>query len=205
MIGSKFNDAESILGIQPFHHIAFTDGSCYPNNKSKNSRGGYASVFVSGPFNDKCLYGNLDISNYNASNIRAEGIAIFKTLELIKEFNDKKETNKKSYKVTIVTDCMFWINMLETYMPKWKKDKFKEKANPDLTQNLWILYNDVKKNNEIKLIHMKSHNKDKWESCEEGSYNKFCFDQNDFADKLCSYARKKLTPKQFKFEDINFE
>ena len=30
------------------HLIAFTDGSCHPNNKSPSSRGGYGILFVSG-------------------------------------------------------------------------------------------------------------------------------------------------------------
>ena len=195
---NNYDDAESILDIQTSHHIAFTDGSCHPNNKSKKSRGGYASVFVSGPFLDKCLYGNLDISKYNASNIRAEGMAILKTLDVI------KKCKKKCDKITIVTDCMFWIDMIENYMPKWNTAKFKEKANPDLTHDIWVIYNELKKNSEINLVHMKSHGKDNWQNCEDGSYNKFCFDQNDFADKMCSYARKELSPSEYKFENITY-
>lgn len=195
---NNYGDAKSILDIQTSHHIAFTDGSCHPNNKSKKSRGGYASVFVSGPFLDKCLYGNLNISEHNASNIRAEGMAILKTLEVIKECKEKCD------KITIVTDCMFWIDMIENYMPKWTTAKFKEKANPDLTHDIWVTYNEVKKNSEINLVHMKSHGKDKWQNCEDGSYNKFCFDQNDFADKMCSYARKELSPSEYKFENITY-
>jgi ribonuclease HI len=193
------NEANCVLDIKQSHHVAFTDGSCHPNNKSVNSRGGYASVFVSGPFIDKCLYGNLDISVHNASNIRAEGIAIFKTLEII------KNCDKKCDKITIITDCMFWIDMLEKYMPKWKSDKFKEKANPDLTHKLWIIYNDIKTFSVINLVHMKSHGKDKWQTYPKGSYNKFCFDQNDFVDQMCGYARKQLKPTQFKFEPVVYE
>ena len=205
MSNSNDKKADNVLDIQPFHHIAFTDGSCFPNNKSDLSRGGYSSVITSGPFINKCIYGNLDISNYNATNIRAEGIAIIKTLELLNDYNTKKKSKKKMYKITIVTDCMFWIDMVKRYMPKWTEDTFKEKSNPDITQKLWILYNDIKKNNEINLIHMKSHNKDNWKNCKEGSYNKFCFDHNDYADKLCEYARKNLLPTDYVFEDINFE
>ena len=84
------NDAKTELGICESHHIIFTDGSCYPNNKSKHSRGGYAAVFVSGPLNDKCAYGSIDISEYNASNIRAEGFAIYRALELARHDNCKK-------------------------------------------------------------------------------------------------------------------
>ena len=185
---NNYDDAESILDIQTSHHIAFTDGSCHPNNKSKKSRGGYASVFVSGPFLDKCLYGNLDISKYNASNIRAEGMAILKTLDVI------KKCKKKCDKITIVTDCMFWIDMIENYMPKWKTETFKKKQNTDLTEKIWMIYNEVLKKGEIFFIHVKSHNKDGWKTYKDGSFERYCYLKNDEVDKLCNYARLNLEP-----------
>jgi uracil-DNA glycosylase len=193
-----FDDAESIFGISADKHIAFTDGSCYPNNKSDKSRSGYASIFVSGPYKDKCVYGNMDIAKCNASNIRAEGFAIIRTLELI---NDCKDPWNKC---DIITDCELWVKMIDNYMPKWSKEKFKEKANPDLTLRLWLIYNEVKKKGEIKLIHMRSHGKDGWQDCEEGSYNKFCFDQNDYVDKLCGYARVNMKPTEELFKPIEY-
>ena len=58
----KYNNAKEILDINPDHHIVFTDGGCYPNNKSKDSRAGYALSFVSGKLQDTCTYGNLNVS-----------------------------------------------------------------------------------------------------------------------------------------------
>jgi len=194
-----FNDAESIFGISIKKHIAFTDGSCFPNNKSAVSRGGYSSVFVSGPYKNKCVYGNLDVSIENASNIRAEGMAIIRTLELIRDCVEPWN------KCDIITDCELWVKMIENYMPKWNSDKFKEKANPDLTLRLWLVYNEVKELGEINLIHMRSHGKDGWQKCADGSYNKFCFEQNDFADKMCSYARTKLEPAKEIFENVVYK
>ena len=198
-MSAKYDDVQSILDIQKFHHVVFTDGSAHPNNKSSKSRGGYATIFVSGPFNDKCLYGNLNISEHYASNIRAEGMAIIRAFEVIKDCEERWD------KLTIVSDCMFWINMMEKYMPKWSKNKFKEKANPDLTVRMWVAYNEVKEKGEVNLVHMRSHGKDKWQDCEDGSYNKFCFEQNDYADKLCGYARTKLNPTEEIFKRIIYD
>jgi ribonuclease HI len=193
-----FNEAASILDIKPLHHIAFTDGSCYPNNKSNLSRGGYAAVFVSGEFDDKCIYGNLDISIEHASNIRAEGMAIIRVLEIVRDCEEKWD------KLTIVTDCEFWINMLTKYIPKWKKGAFNEKANPDMTKKIWIAYNEVKEKGIVKLMHMRSHNKDGWNKFPDGTFEKYCFEQNDYVDKMCGYARINLKPTDESFDDVEY-
>lgn len=195
----QYDCAEEILDIGDHHHISFTDGSAYPNNKSKDSRAGYALLFVSGEFKDKCLYGNIDISKYNASNIRAEGIAILRTLEIV------KNSTQPWKKLTIITDCEFWMNMIEKYMPKWNKHKFAEKNNPDLTTKLWCVYNETKKHGEIIFMHMKSHNKDGWSKFEDGTFEKFCYDQNDYVDKMCSYARTNMESSEEKFQLVEFD
>ena len=94
--------------------------------------------------------------------------------------------------------------MLCMYMPKWDLEKFATKSNPDLTKKLWVLYNETIADYSVNIIHMKSHNKDNWRSYKDGTYNKFCFEQNDYADKLCEYARKSLRPNEHKFEDIEY-
>lgn len=194
-----FDDAKSILDIRQSHHLVFTDGSCYPNNRSTKSRSGYASLFISGPFKDKCLYGNMDVSKYNTSNIRAEGMAIIRTLETVKECSYEWD------KLTIISDCKFWIDMIELYMPKWNTTKFKTQSNPDLTLRMWISYNEVKEKGEIKLLHMKSHNKDGWGKYEEGSFEKFCYDQNDYVDRMCSHARINMKPTEEIFTYVEYE
>jgi ribonuclease HI len=183
---NTFNDYRKILNIGNNHQIAFTDGGCHPNNKSKNSRGGYASIFTSGLYENTQIYGNLNISEYNASNIRAEGMAIYQTLKFISKCNENWE------KLTIVTDCEFWINMIEQYMPKWKKETFKEKQNTDLTEKIWMIYNELIKKGEICFIHMRSHNKDGWKKYQDDSYEKYCYLKNDMVDKLCNFARLNL-------------
>jgi uracil-DNA glycosylase len=183
-----FTNAESILGMGPTHHIAFTDGGAHPNNKSKESRAGWASFFVSGPFKDRLLYGNLNISEQFASNIRAEGYAIIRVMELIDECTESWD------KVTIITDCMFWVDMIEKYMRRWKKETFEEKSNPDLTKRMWEIYNKVSRRGEVNFMHVRSHNKDGWREFDDGTFEKFCYDQNDYVDKTCNYARTNMNP-----------
>lgn len=196
---NKNRDAKSILNINDRHHIAFTDGGCHPNNKSKKSRAGWALSFVSGPLKDRVVYGNLDVKKHNASNIRAEGYAIIRALDYV---NDCKQEWDK---LTIVTDCEFWVNMVEIYMPKWNKNTFIEKSNPDLTQRLWNIYNDISNTKNIQFIHIKSHDKDGWSSYDDGTFEKFCYIQNDYVDKMCNYSRTKLQPGDEVFTNVEYE
>ena len=180
--------AAEVLNMGPNHHIAFTDGGAHPNNKSKASRAGWALCFASGPLNNKLVYGNLDVSKHNASNIRAEGYAIIRVMELVSE-------NKEPWsKLTIITDCMFWVDMIEKYMKKWDADTFAEKSNPDLTQKLWVVYNEISQRGEVKFIHVKSHNKAGWKDYDADTFERFCYEKNDYVDKMCNYARTKLNP-----------
>ena len=89
-------------------------------------------------------------------------------------------------------------------MTKWKKTTFNKKANPDMTKRIWLIYNEVKSKGVLKLIHMRSHNKDGWNKYKDGTYEKYCFDQNDYADKMCGYARLKLKPTNECFEKVEY-
>jgi len=179
---------ENILNVGITHHIAFTDGGAHPNNKSSKSRAGWAACFVSGIYKNKLVYGNLDISKYYASNIRAEGYAIIRVMELV------DECDKQWDKLTIITDCMFWIDMVENYMKKWKSNVFDEKSNPDLTRKMWGLYNKLSIKGNVVFMHVKSHNKDGWREFSAETFEKFCYDKNDYVDKICNHARIKLNP-----------
>jgi hypothetical protein len=43
-------------------------------------------------------------------------------------------------------------------------------------------------------MHVKSHNKDGWREFSAGTFEKFCYDKNDYVDKICNHARIKLNP-----------
>jgi ribonuclease HI len=58
-------------------HKVFTDGSCYSNGK-KGAKGGFAALFVSGPYKDMKIVEELKCNK--PSNIRAEGMAIIRCL-----------------------------------------------------------------------------------------------------------------------------
>ena len=204
-ISSKkvYNDADTTLNINPFHIIAFTDGSAHPNNKSISSRAGYATCFASGPISNKLIYGNLDISRIYASNIRAEMFAIIRALEYVYEIHI---TNKLKWNLfTIITDCEFVINLLETFMPNWSDDKIAEKSNPDLTKRIWNIYNKVKKIGCVKFIHVRSHNKNGWKTFKNGTYEKFCYENNEYVDQICGFARSNLKPAEEVIADVVFD
>ncbi|NDH07924.1 uracil-DNA glycosylase, partial [bacterium] len=60
--------------------VIFTDGSAYPNKACKESKAAYAAVFAAGVFMDVILYGSIDNTKHYATNQRAEGAAIYKTM-----------------------------------------------------------------------------------------------------------------------------
>lgn len=183
-VGTPIQSTQTILDISDKHIIVFTDGSCYPNNSSPQSVGGYAALYTSGEMKGRYIYGSLDTKKYNATNIRAEGYAILRVLELV-----KPDTHNK---LTIITDCQFWINMIYKYMPKWSLATFQEKQNPDLTIKIAKAYKRVKKFLDVEFHHVKSHNKSGWGDYQSGTYQRYCYDNNDRVDKLCTEARLKL-------------
>lgn len=186
---------ERELGYKPGMQVVFTDGSCYPNKAGPTSRAGYAIAFALGSLKDTIIYGSLDTSKEFATNQRAEGMAILKTLEFLNSRLDSWTT------LVIISDSDFWIKMFLVYMKAWaKKDGFQEKKNPDLTIPMWNLYymltNELEK--EIIFRHMKSHNKDGWGSYAEDSFEKFCYINNEYVDQLAEYARTELQPGECK-------
>jgi ribonuclease HI len=91
------------------------------------------------------------------TNQRGEGLGIIVGLESVLQTKTKTKT-----KTTIVTDSMFWKDMIETYMPKWEmigKD-FKSKKNHDLTVRLYDAVKCVQELGELEIIHVASHDKD---------------------------------------------
>ena len=181
--------------------VVFTDGSCKPNRKSPKDRGGYAGVFSQGPFRDLTIYGSLEVKHHYATNIRAEGQAIISVLEII----GSDKLIDAWTECVIVTDSEFWINMITKYMPVWSEEKFKQKENHDMTTKLWSLWNTLMSNRELSLHHTYSHNKSGWKSAAEGTFEKYCYDQNDYVDQMCGYARKALNPGELAVTEVEYE
>jgi len=175
----------SFLNTTGRTHVFFTDGSCNPNNRSPESVGGYAAVFVEGSRKDNILYGSVSTTKYNASNNRSEGQAIISGLEYIMRDWDWDG-------VIVVTDSKLWVELITTWMPNWTEDMFEEKSNPDMTKLAWKLWNIIKKKGKSATIkHVRGHNK-KWRKHNEGTWERYAADTNDYADELANYARKNL-------------
>jgi len=175
----------SFLNTTGRTHVFFTDGSCNPNNRSPESVGGYGTVFVEGKHKDTIIYGSNSTIEYNASNNRAEGQAIISGLQYIMQDWDWDA-------VIIITDSNLWVNLITQWMPKWTEDVFEEKSNPDMTKQMWKLWNTIKKKGKTASIkHVRGHNA-AWMKYPEGTWKRYAAETNDYADKLANHARKKL-------------
>lgn len=196
------SDVEVAFHSGPKTQVVFTDGSCMPNKSCPASRGGYAASFTLGTMKDVILYGSIECKQVFASNQRAEGMAIWRTLMYLKDRVDEWE------EVIIVTDSEFWIKMFEVYMPTWARtDKFSEKKNPDMTKPMYELYYELinEYGKTIEFRHIKSHGKDGWNKYEDGTYEYFCFVNNDYVDKLAGHARIELEPGNHIISNASYE
>lgn len=165
----------------------FTDGSCYPNKKSKAARAGYSVVVVRGKQpkiyagSFKTLYDPIYKKSHYASSQRAEGTAIYMALQItyIHKYSN----------VVIVTDSEFWIRMINVYMPNWIKNEmpFDEKKNSDLTTKITHMINKI--DTCVEFRHIKSHNKSGWGNKPLDSYEYFCYKHNELADRYAGWAR----------------
>lgn len=197
------SEIEITFDLGPKTQIVFTDGSCYPNKTCKQATGGYAASFSLGPITDIVLYGNVDKSEHYCNNQRAEGTAILKTFEYLRDNIEKWDS------LVIVSDSKFWIDMFTKFIPSWidKGIAFEEKKNPDLVEKLWTIYNELifECLKDIKFRHVKSHGKNGWNKYEEGTYQRFCFDNNDYVDQLASYARTELKNNEHVITKVEYE
>jgi ribonuclease HI len=103
--------------------VFYTDGSCSPNP----GPGGFAVIRDGVPVglgHDK-----------NSTNIRMEGRALLRAIEL------GQETHAL---YVIQTDSQFWIDVLTKWAPNWQKNNWKKKTGPiqnlELVQELYAAY-----------------------------------------------------------------
>jgi ribonuclease HI len=134
-------------------HVVYTDGACSGNGKA-NAVAGYSAYFHKGYTQCFVAYGRCD-EKIPVTNQRAECLGIITALETIL-------TTGVHADITIVTDSMFWINMINTYMPKWTESKvdFSTKKNPDLTIKLCKIIETIKQRHmRLTLVHVYGHGK----------------------------------------------
>ena len=183
--------------------VIFTDGSCYPNNYSNASRGGYCAAFVRGIFK-KEIYGSLPKKSTAANspvhaptNNRAEAKAIISSLEFLE--NNESKWNK----CMIITDSKFWIKMISEHMPSWDEKTFDAKKNLDMTKKMWRLWNSCSQNHDLRIFHMRSHDKDGWSKFPANTFENFAFRMNDYVDNMATYARCNLEPAEEVIDELD--
>lgn len=104
------------------------------------------------------------------------------------ELNAQHPTAKAT--IEIVTDSLFWINVIESWMPGWiRKGIVMEKKNPDILL-MFRYYTELLKQNCINVVytHVRSHQKGKRTEHADG---------NDVADVLATNAVKNPSAKFF--------
>lgn len=101
----------------------------------------------------------------------------------INELNQNLNTECQSFE--IITDSLFWINVIEKWLPSWaRKGIIMQKKNPDILLLLYY-YITIFEQNKIKMIltHVKSHQKGRRSEHADG---------NDVADVLATSSVKNV-------------
>ncbi|MDR0979893.1 MAG: ribonuclease HI [Candidatus Nomurabacteria bacterium] len=117
-------------------NLYFTDGSAMPNPGD----GGWAVVrFIDEPRTGEGVVVASGAAE-NTTNIRMEGYALEAAIKVGMESGEP-------YK--IITDSMFWCNVLMEWAPEWAANDWKKKTkgkiqNLDLVQKLYALYQEAK-------------------------------------------------------------
>ncbi len=182
--------------------VVYTDGSSEPNVKSEKAKNGYAAIFQHGYIKKLGIYGSCEKivigdtgEKFYSTSQRAEGTAILVALQ--KCHNTIIEGNSVRWdNLEIVTDSKFWINMIDSYIPKWaaSNKSFYEYANSDLTTKIWDLMKKLRSHGKkIILRHVPSHGKDSsYKNATAGSKKNIDYKFNDLADVLAKRARTEL-------------
>jgi uracil-DNA glycosylase len=109
---------------------------------------------------------------------RGEGMAILIAFEHVIRADAKCS-------IEIVTDSMFWINMINSYIPRWVKQNrpFYIQKNPDIVSRMWKAMCMMKEAGfQYSMRHIKSHGKDP-------NANPFDVAMNDIVDVKALAAR----------------
>lgn len=142
----------------------YTDGSADPNP----GPGGFAVIRDGKPYIIGGEPENSPVQTDHTTNIRMEGFAIMNA------FRDALESGEKC---EIITDSMFWINVLQQWAPGWERNSWSKKGgikNLDIVQPLYKMYHPNRK-----LLHIK------WTRGHAGT------ELNEMADRWASQARRR--------------
>lgn len=170
----------------------YTDGSSYPNKTGPEVQSGYSAIFTAGQFSKLKLYGKTpNKPPYYSNNIRAEGTALFLAL-----FKLSKLPAENRRVIHVITDCEFWIKMINEHIPNWVlrggDNAINAQKNPDIVKELWKLYTDLRETSFIVFSHVYSHDKKKNSKQHKQSTEYRRFFYNKLADSLANHARYTL-------------
>lgn len=151
----------------------FTDGSY------KNGKAGVGVYF--GEKDERNISFSLNKTKYKKSNNVAELLGIVMALEKL-----LKTTKIGKNKICVYSDSMYCINIINKWGKDWEKNSWTKKTkgkieNLDLVKSMYYLA----KNMNIKIIHIRSHQKKPDEKSKEYYY----WFGNEMADKLAEKAR----------------
>lgn len=183
----------------------YTDGSSLPNHTGPDVASGYSAIFTVGLYKHLKAYGRTEnVPPYYSNNIRAEGTALIKAMERVMLLNPM---NRQT--LHIVTDCEFWINMINTWIPSWiersgleiiteyEKNPSTHK-NPDIVRTIWLLLNKLKETGTFVVIsHVYSHDKKKSSKTDKLGTEYARYIYNKLADALANHVRNKLENGQY--------
>ena len=128
---------------------------------------------------------------------RAEGTAILKCM-----IKCNSLPMNKWDEIEIITDSKHWYNMINSFMPRWDENKFKEMKMPDITMEIDKLWKELNYKGKITIRHINSHGKGGLKEAEEGSQENYDYINNCNADKLANLAREKLEYNEYVEKNI---
>ena len=128
----------------------YTDGSCMKNPGGRSS---YAAIIL---MDGK----EIEVSGgyHSSTSNRQELIAVIKALEQLKE----------PCNITIYSDSQYVVKIINSWMNRWIKNNFRDRANVDLLVRLL----DISEQHQISGIWVRGHNGNIYnERCDSIAYN----------------------------------
>jgi ribonuclease HI len=169
--------------------IAAFDGGCIRNGK-RNAKASYG-VFLRTPEEDKRVNGVVNPCKYvyedehvttqmwepvAPTNNRGEFLGLITALWYL--------LSERGADITIVSDSTYCLRTMTDWLPNWKKKGTAEsRLNYDLIKIADDFLAEVKKNNKVKLQHVRSHQKAPKDTSSDAYVTWYV---NDAADKLAS-------------------
>lgn len=155
----------------------YTDGSADPNP----GPGGFAVIRDGKPYIIGGEPENSPVQTNHTTNIRMEGFAILNAI---------RDGVGSGDRFLIVTDSMFWVNVLEEWAPNWERAGWVKKGgikNLDIVQPLYQLYRQYSDRLQLE-----------WTRAHVGT------ELNEMADQWAGKARQMSLTNPVKVDELNY-